>query len=389
MVLSIPLIVGPLGRRSLHCCNLRRSSRWHQILTVSLKANGAKLLFVSVLIPATIFAQQGDRSANRISKTLSENQAQSFLLSSTQGLSVVGTALKAQEEGLYKLDCSHLVNTIYERAGFSYSYASSSELFAGVKEFRAVTRPHSGDLVVWPGHVGIVVSPSKTTFFSALRSGVGVESYSSSYWKDRGTPRFYRYAKVAEPKGGDNTSATPNLTRTGLDSAANNDWKYSAEANLRDDKTPGLLIINSAKLQTSDVSNTLFQSFGIDPQGLREGDVFELTRPLIVFSQVEVRALRIRGHHGNVDVRITALLSLESGKVNLKQWQQVQTWAIRKQDRKRWDLQLPQDAIYMTKETAVRVLAHQLSLLADAGNQTASRRQKSQLAQMLNTILSD
>jgi hypothetical protein len=356
---------------------------------VSLKANGAKLLLASILIPATICAQQPDHTANRTGKPGAGIPTQSLLLSSTEGLSVIETALESRNGGLSRLDCSHLVHTIYDRAGFPYPYASSSDLYAGVEEFRVVTHPHSGDLVVWPGHVGIVVNPSNTTFLSALRSGVGVESYSSSYWKDRGKPRFYRYVKVTERSSKNNASGTANLTRTGLDAAANTDPKYSVEANLEDDKSSRVLIIDSAKPQTSDIANAVLQSLSIDPEGLREADVFKLTRPLIVFSQFEVRAIKIHGHPGHVEVRITALLSLEGGKVNLKQWQQVQTWPIQKRDRKRWELLLPQDAIYIPKETAVRVLAHQLSMMADADSELANRRQKSQLAQMLSIILTD
>ena len=347
-----------------------------------------RVLLVSILIPATICAQQRNHAANRISKPQGESQVQSLLLSSTEGLSVIETALESPNGGSSKLDCSHLVHTIYDRAGFPYPYASSSDLYAGVEEFRAVIRPRAGDLVVWPGHVGIVVNPSKTTFFSALRSGVGVESYSSPYWKDRGTPRFYRYAKVAETNSRKNTSETPNLTRTGLDSATNGEPKYSVKANLEED-SPRELIIDSAKLQTPDFANALLQSLSVGPEGLREADVFRLTRPLIVFSQLEVKAVKIHGHQGHVEVRITALLSVEGGKMNLKPWQQVQTWQMQKQDRKHWELLLPQDAIYIPKETAVRVLAHQLSLMADAANESADRRQKSELAQMLDRILTD
>jgi hypothetical protein len=88
------------------------------------------------------------------------------------------------------------VHTIYEHAGFPYSYVSSSDLYRGVPEFRHVVHPQPGDLVAWPGHVGIVVNPSQDTFFSSLRSGLGVESYSAPYWKERGQPRFFRYSKA-------------------------------------------------------------------------------------------------------------------------------------------------------------------------------------------------
>jgi hypothetical protein len=72
-----------------------------------------------------------------------------------------------------------------------------------VQAFRHVQHPQPGDLVAWPGHVGIVVNPSQNTFFSSLRSGLGVEPYSSAYWKERGAHRFYRYAKGPAPARSD------------------------------------------------------------------------------------------------------------------------------------------------------------------------------------------
>lgn len=134
---------------------------------------------------------------------------------------MIGAALESRGRGRSKPDCSHLVHAVYERAGFPYSYMSSSDLYAGVDEFHQVTHPQPGDLVVWPGHVGIVVNPAQNTFFSSLRSGIGVESYSSSYWKDRGTPRFYRYVKAAATNGMEIRIGAANFTHPALDTSVN------------------------------------------------------------------------------------------------------------------------------------------------------------------------
>ncbi len=88
------------------------------------------------------------------------------------------------------------MHEIYERAGFEYEYASSSDLYAGTDEFRRVRHPQPGDLVVWPGHVGIVVNPAQRSFYSALNSGLGVDAYDAPYWKKRGHERFFRFVKT-------------------------------------------------------------------------------------------------------------------------------------------------------------------------------------------------
>jgi len=99
------------------------------------------------------------------------------------------------------LDCSHFVQWLFEQAGLYYGYAPSRTLYAGMPGFRRVHHPRPGDLIVWPGHVGIVVDPDEQTFLSSLRSGVKTASYTSAYWKRRGHPRFYRYLREEGPTG--------------------------------------------------------------------------------------------------------------------------------------------------------------------------------------------
>jgi cell wall-associated NlpC family hydrolase len=115
------------------------------------------------------------------------------VLSSDDGLSVIAAALDAHVRASRQRDCSHLVQAIYSKAGFPYPYASSSDLYAGTDDFERVTNPQPGDLVVWPGHVGIVISPARRVFYSRLRHGPGIDSYDTEYWKTRGSARFYRY----------------------------------------------------------------------------------------------------------------------------------------------------------------------------------------------------
>jgi cell wall-associated NlpC family hydrolase len=119
------------------------------------------------------------------------------LISANDGLAVLSAALDARTRLAAKADCSHLVHDIYERAGFLYSYADSNQLYKGSGPFYRVTRPQPGDLVVWPGHVGIVVNPAQRSFFSSLSSGLDVDRYDSTYWKERGQPRFLRFVKTS------------------------------------------------------------------------------------------------------------------------------------------------------------------------------------------------
>ncbi len=116
-------------------------------------------------------------------------------LTRDDGLAVVATALDGHIHMRGARDCSHLVHAIYDRAGFSYTYASSADLYRGTDDFRRVKRPQPGDLIVWEGHVGIVVNPARHVFYSFLRHGPGIDAYDAEYWKRRGPVRFYRYVK--------------------------------------------------------------------------------------------------------------------------------------------------------------------------------------------------
>jgi hypothetical protein len=116
-------------------------------------------------------------------------------LTQDERLSIIAAALDSKVRRDSGPDCSHLVHAIYERAGFPYAYASSDDLYDGVEGFRRVTQPQPGDIIVWPGHAGIVVRPSHHVFFSFLTAGPGIDDYHSRYWTGRGEPRFYRYVK--------------------------------------------------------------------------------------------------------------------------------------------------------------------------------------------------
>src|ERR1700730_11550431 len=97
-----------------------------------------------------------------------------------------------------KPDCSHLVSDIYDLAGFPYPYAKSADLYRGQASFVRVSSPQPGDLIVWRGHVGLVLDPRQHFFYSSLRSGLQTEDYTSAYWRRRGFPRFYRYRAVPD-----------------------------------------------------------------------------------------------------------------------------------------------------------------------------------------------
>jgi len=182
----------------LHIRNLHNKQGPHQNgrMRIGVKPTIAILLFGLALCVSR--AQEGPRQSQTLGNQRqgangNHGRKTDRTLSPDDRLSVIAAALdsKARPER----DCSHLVHAIYERAGFTYAYASSSDLYDGVEGFQRVTRPQPGDLVVWRGHVGIVIRPSRHLFFSLMRAGPGIDDYEAPYWNSRGRARFYRYVK--------------------------------------------------------------------------------------------------------------------------------------------------------------------------------------------------
>ncbi|HEX3103652.1 MAG TPA: NlpC/P60 family protein [Terriglobales bacterium] len=154
------------------------------------------VLFVCVwggLVTCALAQNPSARESSRRIRTAADHKSKT--LTKDDGREVVAVALDERIHMGRNRDCSHLVHAIYEQAGFSYPYASSSDLYRGTDDFRRVKKPQPGDLVVWRGHVGIVVNPATREFYSFLRHGPGIDEYDAQYWKERGPVRFYRFIK--------------------------------------------------------------------------------------------------------------------------------------------------------------------------------------------------
>ena len=137
----------------------------------------------------------------QVGPQLQKTNSSPHLLTGREGKIIVDAALERGQLADRQPDCSHLAHDVYARAGYPYPYARSIDLYVGIPRFVRVTKPQPGDLVVWRGHVGVVVDPAQHSFYSSVRSGLRTNLYSAPEWKARGPARFYRYAarKPANP----------------------------------------------------------------------------------------------------------------------------------------------------------------------------------------------
>jgi hypothetical protein len=346
------------------------------------------------------------------------------LINADEGLSILGAALAGRYKAQGGSDCSHLVHTIYEKAGFPYKYESSSDLYAGIDDFRQVSRPQPGDVVVWPGHAGIVVNPAQHTFYSALRSGFGVQPYDSVYWKSRGRPHFFRYVKAtpapvlsaANHAPADHAplanripeaSRTPSLKPAGLRNGSaigpvpaiavtspvvsEDEDKVTAGTETQPvvPLIPTTVAIKAVRPKPEQVSDALSQQFRETGDRLQTQDVFKLRPALVACDRVQVQKVHVKGNAGWVDVRVLNTVVLSGEKPASKKRGPLQRWNLQRAQ-EGWELGLPQDTIYVPREAAARFLAHQLADLTDSASATdQDRDRKVQLARWLSLLLDD
>jgi hypothetical protein len=381
-------------------------------------AKGALLVLLVCLGARASFAQeqQKDRQGSsnhayraiRETPDLQRKPIKVRPLTASEGLAILGEALDFRHHANLPEDCSHFVHELYGRAGFPYEYASSSDLYAGIDEFRRVASPQPGDLAVWPGHAGIVVNPAQHSFFSALSSGHGVDSYDSPYWKQRGRPRFYRYVKLG-PSGVLSTSIRAAslkpaaLGRTEPREASTDDsvadrseesWNAVgpsaklAENLPMDATTPPVPVVYSVRPKPDQVSAAFLESCQGWGESLRERDLFKSAQSVIVFGHFEVRKVHLAGNQGWAEVQIDELLSVTDGKAQVHPPSERQRWPLRRRNKTSWELAPARDTIYLSQPIAVRILAHELAQLTEDTPNTVSRPQeKAELARLLDGLL--
>jgi hypothetical protein len=364
------------------------------------------LLYVTVI--GVALAQErgaGSSGAYRVTHEAADQQHKPFaprLLVPNEGLAILNAALDSRHSRKdFSSDCSHFVHELYERAGFPYEYASSSDLYRGTNQFRQVASPQPGDLAVWRGHAGIVVNPDQHSFFSVLRSGPGIDSYDAPYWKQRGQPHFFRYIKSA-PAGVNTSIRNASWQPKDLNDAE----PYES---VPDGRVPGIaeassaklgknkpvnaeairvVVLSSARPKPDQVRAAFLQACKESEELLRGSDLIKSTQSVVVFDQFEVKKVHLSGNRGWLEVQIEDLASLRGGDAEvLHNGLERQRWSLKRGDNQSWELTPSRNAMYLPRHTAERLLAHELAQLTDNASDNASGTQdKVELARLLDVL---
>lgn len=354
---------------------------------------GSKLGFVALLLCGTLTIAAA-AARNVASATNAANAG--GLLSAEQGAMLVDYALQAGARLTRQPDCSHLVHLIYSHAGLNYSYQPSRALYVGVDDFERVTRPQAGDLIVWRGHVGIVVSPREKTFFSSVRSGIITESWTAHQWIRRGRPRFLRYrigpesdlellASVAR-SGEDGISGT-----TDGQTDASSDDVASTVVQQEDDDEPqdtvpadsvsgaGIVAVikQRGKPSRKEIASAVLESSKNTAEALLGSTAsIRADRPISVFARLEVQNIKIRHESGTVVLKFTETMAIDQGKV-LPGKTTERVFSISKSadgGSASWLITDPHMRALIPQAQAVDVFAHQAELMLHDSPNTAAAR---------------
>ena len=334
-------------------------------------------------------------------------------MTAAEGREIVSGALEQEQVASGAQDCSHVVHEFYVDAGFEYPYASSFEIYTGNENFARVKMPRAGDLIAWPGHVGIVVNPVKHSFYSLVSTGLETQYYDGPYWKSRGRPRFYRYKVVAagilnarKTLPTQRNSNTTNQRRGAAvleesspvemsERTANNYGPQIPETPDVPDATaeiPSSIIIATGNKQPTrdEIADGISELSNGAGRILRSDDPTRLQLPLVIFERFEVEKVEIKRDHGWAHLKVATRVLLAGGAVDSKRRNERVRWELRR-TKSGWEAVLPTDRTYVPQDAAIRNLAAQLARLTEsdgaAAHQETVLRQESQLANLLSGLL--
>ncbi|MGC2742838.1 MAG: NlpC/P60 family protein [Candidatus Angelobacter sp.] len=334
-----------------------------------------------------------------------DNSPATVLLSPEQGEAMAAFALQSERRIHTKPDCSHLVHLLYARAGLIYPYESSRVLYRGISDFKRVKAPQAGDLVVWLGHVGIVLSPEEKTFLSSVRSGILTESWTAPHWVHRGQPRFYRYRigpetdinllatimgedsraqieSLSNARNGTKSELSSSATQAAADSDANGVQEEGGESPLQDaintdesghDSNPIALISQRQIPSRRQIAAAIIESSKARAHKLIGGEALDLAHPFSVFSRLEVEKIKVKNERGSITLKVIETMCQEDGRILPARIMERELTIVRRNDGA-WAISDPQERTYLMEEQALEIFERQAELFLHRAPSSSNAR---------------
>ncbi len=329
-----------------------------------------------------------------------------------EGRKILAAIPTVDVESESETDCSHFVHDIYEQAGFPYEYVSSRELYIGSTNFTRVRVPQAGDLVVWRGHVGIVFDPQQHSFFSFVSSGRDTQFYDSPYWRSRGIARFFRYVpdkalhadrtleaadhpdrKPLQVQGDNRGSAIypPSEPSKPVPARALQPFPAAGTSGSAPGETPREIVLHVAgKNPSPEEVVASFDEMNHDSgETLRTGNLNGPGKSIVVYRDLRVLAMQIKGKRGSALVRIESLAAPGDTQGGSKLGWKEESLELKK-TKKGWVMSPLKDAAYVNREVALRVLSARLANLSKNTDPTPEQeREQTQIIRFLNLLVID
>jgi len=353
----------------------------------------------------------------------SGSDSTSRLLNAREGRSIANAAREQNELTERTQDCSHVVHQIYLGAGFEYPYASSFDIYAGNQSFQRVRTPQAGDLIVWPGHIGIVLDPAEHSFYSLVSTGLEAQNYEGHYWKSRGRPRFYRYriggAGIASRAGTSTARQVSNTVKqrratpvvaeqSSAESSGSNPPPKAvsnrtpliygplappapANAATAFEVPPSIVIADGNKPPArDDVAAGISELSNAACNVLRTDEPLKPPIPVVIVERFSVERIEIKRDRGWAYVQIDSKVSIADGQAHVEWQREKIRWELRHTE-SGWEAVAPSDRTFVQEDVAVKYLAAQLAHLtgsdSPAAHQEIVLRQESQLVKLLSALL--
>jgi hypothetical protein len=302
---------------------------------------------VLIAVLSVANAAAGTKRGDRLS---SAEPSTARLLTSAEGRALIDFA-RQHPIADQAPDCSHLVHQTLNDAGLVYQYATSFEIFAGIPQFQRVRHPQAGDLIVWPGHVGLVVDPHQTTFFSSTGSGPRTDQYTSDYWRHRGYPRFYRYLVTGTTELAARLHVEKQSSDTAIDADVDDrprpgDRSYIAEAPEFPEKIQ--IVSEHASPTKLDIEEAVSELTDVSASALDAAQ--RKSMPVIFVRSWKVDKVKLKGDQGWVQLRVQS--SDERNPDGT--WKKSRVQKLRcelRRDQAGWVLFPPLDRLYVTAQS--------------------------------------
>jgi hypothetical protein len=309
-------------------------------------------------------------------------------------------------------DCSHLVHDIYKQAGFPYEYVSSRDLYIGSRNFTRVHVPQAGDLVVWRGHVGIVIDPHEHSFSSVVSSGPDTQFYDSPYWRSRGIARFFRYVTdkplhadrtfqaVDHPDRrsfqiqGDNRSSEnrrPSELPKAVPARASRPVPAIDTSSSTTVEIPREIVLHVARKKPSpeEVAAAfveMTQDFG---ESLRTASLSNPSKSVIAYRELRELTVQIKGKRGTALFQIESLAAAADTQTGSHLRWREESLELEK-TKGGWVMSALRDADYVNREVALRVLSARLANLAkNTDTPPELERERTEVIRFLNSLVID